>query len=143
MNPIFIPIWIFIVFNLVGVAITLKQRFGSFEHARAENLKTRSFPVWIARLCCVFDGVCFLGMVAFIFIGVLEGTSENDNLMVMFSIVMFGLIGLVPYIASMTLLWSWIRGTRLKAVVRAMLFGLVLYVAVLASVYEILIGIAL
>ncbi len=82
-------------------------------------------------------------MVAFIVIGVMEGTSENDNLMVMFSIVMFGLIGLVPYLVSMTLLWSWFHGTRLKAVVRAMFLGLVLYVVILASVYEILIGIAL
>lgn len=128
--------------NLVGGVLSFRHWFQPFSQpvsSQSSDFKA----VWIARLCFVLNVLCFLGVMVLIIGGVLEGLSEDDSLLVAMILYMFGLIGLIPYFFSMTLLWSWFLGKQFKVTLRVMLLGIGLYVVTLCSVYQLLIGIAL
>lgn len=132
----------FVCMNLVAGWLSLRHWFRPY--MKPESKQSESFKaVWIARVCFVLNALCFLGVLVVIVGGVFEGLSQDDSLMVAMILYMFGLIGLVPYWLSMMLLWSLFLGERIKVTLKTMLLGMGLYVIVLASAYEILIGIAL
>jgi hypothetical protein len=99
--------------------------------------------VFVAQLCFILNVVYFSVVLLVVVRGVWEGLSQDDSLLIASVLFVYGLIGLVPLVLAMTLLWSLFLGKSFKVTIRTKLLMIGLYVIVLASTYELLIGFAL